>query len=176
MFSRPIGADRASGRSWRIFRIAVCRLKAGSTVIHQSFLSSPWRWMDVSRAPAKQALSPQPRGPLGRTAGCSDGAGLDPGDHPGCLGWNAAHVDPAGPAGEHQPVGQRIGQLRGDPAVGPVSGRDARAVSGSGYTAKFPGVAAEVTEITGAGTVAGSTNVLPSGPALTAWCSALPLR
>ncbi len=55
-------------------------------------------------------------------------------------------------------------------------GRDGRPVSGSGYAVEFPGVAAEVTEMSGAGTVAGSTNELPSGPALTAWCSALPLR
>ena len=131
--------------------------------------------MDVSRAPVQQALSPQPRGPPGRTAGGSDGARPDPGNHPGGLGGNAAHVDPAGPAGEYHPAGQRLRPSDGEPVVG-LGLRDDRPVSGSGYAVQFPGVAAEVTEMSGAGTVDGSTNELPSGPALTAWCSALPLR
>jgi hypothetical protein len=132
--------------------------------------------MDVSWAPVGQALSPQSRGPLGHTAGCPDGTRPDPGDHPGGLGGHAAHLDPAGPAGEHLSVGHRLRPAHGE-AAGHRPGlgvRDER--SGSGYTDQFPGVAAEVTEMSGAGTVDGFTNELPSGPALTAWCSALPFR
>ena len=179
MFIRPIGADRAPGGSGRIFRIAVCRLKAGSTVIHQSFLSSPWRWMDVSRC-AEQALSRSRAARLAVPLAVPMALGLTgPGDHPGGLGEARStrrssrprrRTPPGWPA--HRPV-PPVTRL-----AGPVRlVRDDRPVPGSGYAVQFPGVAAEVTEMSGAATVStGPRNELPSGPALTARCSALPLR